>query len=76
MDRPNILITSPMSADYVAKLNADPRVGKAYHLPMEACLFFATCTLEARSASVFEDNLDRYLADQPLMNVAESYDEA
>ncbi|MCH7706803.1 MAG: D-2-hydroxyacid dehydrogenase, partial [Chloroflexi bacterium] len=31
---------------------------------------------EERSTSVFEDNLDRYLADQPLTNVAKSYDEA
>ena len=40
MDKPNILITSPMSADYVAKLNADPRVGKAYQLPREAWPLF------------------------------------
>ncbi|MBI4310894.1 MAG: D-2-hydroxyacid dehydrogenase [Chloroflexi bacterium] len=35
MDKPNILITSPMSRDYVAKLNANPRVGKAQQLPRE-----------------------------------------
>jgi len=40
VDKPNILITSPMSADYVAKLNADPRVGKAYQLPREAWPLF------------------------------------
>ena len=35
MDKPNILVTSPMSREYVAKLNANPHVGKAQQLPRE-----------------------------------------
>jgi len=35
VDKPNILITSPMSRDYVAKLNADPRIARVQQLPRE-----------------------------------------
>ncbi len=35
MEKPNILVTGPMSREYVAKLNADPRVAKAQQLPRE-----------------------------------------
>lgn len=35
MEKPNVLITCPVSQEYVAKLNADPRVGKVELLPRE-----------------------------------------
>lgn len=35
MAKPVILITSPMGRDYMAKLNADPRIAKAHQLPRE-----------------------------------------
>ncbi|MDO8750625.1 MAG: D-2-hydroxyacid dehydrogenase [Dehalococcoidia bacterium] len=41
MAKPNILITCPMSREYVAKLNADPRVNKAQQLPRETWPIFA-----------------------------------
>ncbi|MBI2170894.1 MAG: D-2-hydroxyacid dehydrogenase [Chloroflexi bacterium] len=40
MDKPNILITSPMGREYVAKLNTDPRVGRAQQLPREQWSLF------------------------------------
>jgi len=41
LEKPSILVTSPMSREYVAKLNSDPRVRKAQQLPREMWPLFA-----------------------------------
>ena len=35
MEKPTILIVAPISQEYVANLNADPRIAKAQQLPQE-----------------------------------------
>ncbi|MBI2872885.1 MAG: D-2-hydroxyacid dehydrogenase [Chloroflexi bacterium] len=68
MEKPVILITNPMSPEYVAKLNSDPRVKKAQQLPREMWpLFRDIFNMGEKGATVDPGPMKPYLAEADII---------